>query len=342
MTAPTAIGIDFGGTTIKPALIQDGKILHYGEVIDTVRTGGSNAIIEALIVTVAELRKMCPETVAIGVGLPGPVDSINGIVHRLSNVPGWNDVPLRDVLHKRTGLHTAIENDAKSMTYAEWKYGAARNHRNVVCVTLGTGVGGGLIINGRLYRGSALGAGEIGQMSIDYNGRRGNYANPGALEKYVGNNQIAERAQKLYADAGKVMQIEQCTPAAMDAAAHAGDPIALGLWPNWAWSWALRSRMWSGCSIRTRLSWAVAWPVQANCSSSQSAARSSPSRCRLSTRACTSSPRLWAMTPGSSAAPRWRWIACPRDRTRRARFSALSCPFPRTLLFFNYFLNVRS
>ena len=230
MIALTAIGIDFGGTTIKSALIEEGKILHRGQLIDTLRTGDSGAIIEALLARIAELRRVRPDTVAIGVGLPGVVDTVNGVVHRLSNVPGWNDVPLRDLLRRRTGLHAAIENDAKSMTYAEWKYGAARNGRNVVCITLGTGVGGGLILNGQLYRGSFLGAGEIGQMSIDYQGRPGNYGNLGAFEKYVGNAQIAERARKLYENAGKLVPIEQCTPAALDDAAQAGDPIACQLW----------------------------------------------------------------------------------------------------------------
>jgi len=230
MTSPTAIGIDFGGTTIKSALIEDGKIIQRAEIIDTMNTGDSSAIIDALLARIATLRKARPDTVAIGVGLPGIVDSVNGIVHRLSNVPGWNDVSLTDLLARRTGLHAAIENDAKCMTYAEWKYGAARNGKNVVCITLGTGVGGGLILNGQLYRGSFLAAGEIGQMSIDYHGRPGNYGNPGAFEKYVGNHQIAERGQKLYESAGKLVPIEDCTPAALDAAALAGDPTALQLW----------------------------------------------------------------------------------------------------------------
>jgi glucokinase len=230
MSEPTAIGIDFGGTTIKSALIEGGKIIGRGEVIDTLNTGDSTAIIDALLNRVAALRKLRPETVAIGVGLPGIVDSVNGIVHRLSNVPGWNDVRLTDLLARRTSLHAAIENDAKCMAYAEWKYGAARNGNNVVCITLGTGVGGGLILNGKLYKGSGLGAGEVGQMSIDFQGRPGNYGNPGAFEKYVGNHQIAERAQKMYESAGKLVALEDCSPAAMEAAAHAGDPTALQLW----------------------------------------------------------------------------------------------------------------
>ena len=230
MTSPTAIGIDFGGTSIKSAVIQGGEIIQRGDVIDTLRTGDSSAIIDALLSNIAKLRVARPETIAIGVGLPGIVDSVNGIVHRLSNVPGWNDIPLRDLLRQRTGIHAEIENDANAMAYGEWKYGAARNGTNVLCITLGTGVGGGLILNGQLYRGSGLGAGEVGQMSIDYQGRTGNYGNLGALEKYVGNAQIAERVQQMYENAGKLVALEQCTPAALDAAALAGDPIARQLW----------------------------------------------------------------------------------------------------------------
>jgi glucokinase len=227
-----AIGIDFGGTTVKSALVEDGKIVQRGEVIDTMHSGNSSAIIDALVSRVADLRLIRPDVVAIGVGLPGITDSVNGIVHRLSNVPGWTDVPLRDVLASRTGLHAAIENDAKCATYAEWKYGAARNGKNIVCVTLGTGVGGGLIIEGKLYRGSFLGAGEIGQMSINYEGPIGNYGNRGAIEKYVGNHQIAERGQQYYEAAGKLLSLEQCSPEALANAAHAGDSVAKQLWAH--------------------------------------------------------------------------------------------------------------
>ena len=230
MSSPTAIGIDFGGTTIKCALVEDGKIIQRGDLIDTLHSGDSSAIEEALLGRIAQLRAIRPDTVAIGVGLPGIIDSVNGIVHRLSNVPGWNDIPLCDLLQRRTGLYAAIENDAKCMAYAEWKYGAARNGKNVVCVTLGTGVGGGIILDGRLYRGSFLGAGEIGQMSIDYQGLPGNYGNLGAIEKYVGNHQIAERGQRLYESAGRLVSLEQCTPAVLAAAAQAGDPVARQLW----------------------------------------------------------------------------------------------------------------
>jgi glucokinase len=224
-----AIGIDFGGTTIKSGLVAEGRIVQSGAIIETQNYGSPGDIVEALLQVVEKLRAPAPVT-AIGIGLPGLIDSVNGIVHELTNVPGWRDVGLRDLLQGRTGLPVAIENDANAMAYGEWKYGAARDARHVVCITLGTGVGGALILDGRLYRGAQLGAGEIGHMSIDLHGRPGPYGNLGGLEEYVGNQQIAERAFELYQQAGAARDLAECTPAQLAAAAQGGDAIAAQLW----------------------------------------------------------------------------------------------------------------
>ena len=224
-----AIGIDFGGTTIKSGLVSNGQILAHGSVIHTQKYANADAVFEALLKVVDELRAGA-EVKALGVGLPGIIDSVSGIVHELTNVQGWTEFPLRDMLFKRTGLPSTIENDANAMAYGEWKYGAARNGRHVVCITLGTGVGGGLILDGRLYRGAQLGAGEPGHMSIDFKGLPGPYGNFGALERYVGNNQIAARAVELYRQAGIRKTVEESTPLDLERLARAGDAVALGLW----------------------------------------------------------------------------------------------------------------
>ena len=229
-TTRTAIGIDFGGTTIKSAVIQDGRVLAHGEVIDTQLYADAESLIAAMLQVIATLRAAHPEVAAVGVGLPGLVDSVNGTVHALTNVAGWNDVPLRAILAERTGLVAIIENDAKAMAYGEWKYGAAKDGRHVLCITLGTGVGGALILDGRLYRGAQLAAGEIGHASIDYRGLPGPYGNPGGLEEYVGNQQIAARAAQLYREAGRAVPVEKCTPLDLERAARGGDAIACGLW----------------------------------------------------------------------------------------------------------------
>lgn len=225
-----AIGIDFGGTTIKSGLVRDGEIVARGTVLDTQRCGGPEAIVDALVDVVDHLRASAPGVAGIGIGLPGIVDSVNGVVHELTNVAGWIETPLREIIRERTGLVTTIENDANAMAYGEWKYGAAVGARHAVCITLGTGVGGALILDGRLYRGASLGAGEIGHMSIDYRGLRGPYGNLGCLEEYVGNSQIALRAMQLYSAEGIEKSASECSPLALDQAARAGDRIALGLW----------------------------------------------------------------------------------------------------------------
>lgn len=225
-----AIGIDFGGTSIKSGLVRDGHIVRRAHPIDTRRCGGPEDILQALVSIATELKSGGDNVVALGIGLPGVVDSVRGIVHELTNVPGWDDIPLRELLRERTGLPTTIENDANAMAYGEFKSGAAREGRHVVCVTLGTGVGGALILEGKLYRGARLGAGEIGHVSIDYRGVPGPFGNSGALEKYVGNNQIAERASELYARAGIRKTLAECTPRDIDRAARAGDKVAIALW----------------------------------------------------------------------------------------------------------------
>jgi glucokinase len=155
---------------------------------------------------------------------------VNGRVRELSNVPGWLDVPLAALLREKTGLASIIENDANAMAYAEWKFGAGRDRANVVCLTLGTGVGGGLILDGKLFRGSQLGAGEIGQMILEPRGVPGHYGNFGALEKYVGNREIIERATKLYAAADLTHATDEITPLSLEKAAKNGDRIAIKLW----------------------------------------------------------------------------------------------------------------
>jgi glucokinase len=227
-----SIGIDFGGTSIKSGLVRGGEIVRRGEPIGTQQCGGPEAIIDALVRLIAKLCEGQSDVKAVGLGLPGLVDSVNGVIHELTNVAGWSEVPLRDILRERTGIFVTVENDAKAMAYGEFRHGAARDARHIVCITLGTGVGGALILDGRLYRGAQLGAGEIGHMSIDYCGKAGPFGNFGCLEEYVGNSQIAHRASERYRAAGRDLSPEQCTPIDLAKAALAGDALALQLWED--------------------------------------------------------------------------------------------------------------
>ncbi len=230
ITQPVAIGIDFGGTSIKLGLVAAGGLTQRAESISTLAYHRAEDLLAAMLVAIDSLRAQNPDVVAVGAGLPGIVDSRSGIVHHLTNVPGWVNIPLRELLAMHTGLPAVIENDANAMAYAEWKFGAGRRHANVVCLTLGTGVGAGLILNGQLFRGSHMGAGEVGNMSIDFRGVPGPYGNFGALERYIGNGPIAVRAAARYEAAGQPRPITECIPHLLSEAALQGDVVAREIW----------------------------------------------------------------------------------------------------------------
>jgi glucokinase len=229
-TDKTSIGIDFGGTSVKLGVCRGDELLVTDEPIPTMQFHGPAALIGEMAARVAKLQKTYPDICAIGVGVPGLVDFDHGFVHELTNVPGWKHVPLKAILSEKTGLPVLVENDANAMTYAEFRHGAARGLKNVIGLTMGTGIGGGLVLDGKMFRGSGFVAGEIGQMSIDYTGKAGHYGNLGALEKYTGNQQIAEHAVLRYSEAGIEKDIAECTPKKIADAAQAGDDIARQIW----------------------------------------------------------------------------------------------------------------
>ncbi len=222
------IGIDFGGTSVKIGLLSEVLGGAAPEVVVTADHDGPEALVDAMADVVAALRERCPAAAAVGCGVPGLVDVPGGVVKIVTNVPGWEDIPLRELLAEKTGLPAAIDNDANCMAYAEFRHGAARGYTDVVALTLGTGIGGGLIIGGELYRGSRCAAGEIGQMSIDYRGKTGPYGQPGGLETYIGNRQIGELAAARLHD--KPEPEGGWTPKALAERAAAGDAAANDIW----------------------------------------------------------------------------------------------------------------
>jgi glucokinase len=228
--AQPIIGIDMGGTSVKLGVCEGSTVLHKDEPIITEDFPGADAIVGEMARRVGGLREKFPTAAAIGVGVPGFVDAKTGIVHELTNVPGWREVLLGRELRELTGLPAVAENDANCMGVAELRHGAARGLTDFLAITLGTGVGGAVFINGQLYHGARSGAGEAGQMSIDYRGVPGPHGNVGALERYVGNKQVADRAQALFAEAGIVRSDDDCSPARLAAAAAEGDTIALKVW----------------------------------------------------------------------------------------------------------------
>lgn len=230
--SPLTIGIDFGGTSVKTAVVFQSHIIDHAPPIATQDFDSHESLINAMVRVIEDLRARHPQVAAVGVGMPGFVNFEKGLVYNLTNVKDWTSVPLKKILQEKTGLPVVVDNDANCMAFAEWKVGSGRGFQHVVFISMGTGVGGAIIANGQMIRGAYHGAGEIGQTSIDYQGRPGHYGNLGALEDYVGNGEISAKARETYTAAGIQKGIEECSPAALATAAHHGDPIALAIWED--------------------------------------------------------------------------------------------------------------
>ncbi|MBR5330809.1 MAG: ROK family protein [Akkermansia sp.] len=227
-----SIGVDMGGTSIKFAVVRGTEIIDRAEPVRTQDFVAPDAIFAEVGKRLRELIARYPQVKAVGMGIPGFVDHDKGIADSLTNVPGWYDVPVRAMLEEMTGLPAAVDNDANCMAYAEWKLGAGKGLNDLVCLTLGTGVGSGIVANGRMLRGSLGAAGELGHVSIDYQGRPGYYHNFGALENYIGHPRIQEDAAAAYAAAGQEKSFEDCAPYPLELAAKEGDAIALEMWDS--------------------------------------------------------------------------------------------------------------
>jgi glucokinase len=225
-----AIGVDFGGTTVKVGVVDGDRVIDKAPPIATQDYLTAAPLIDDIARIVRELCLRFPEVAAIGAGMPGFVDFPTGRVHRLTNVEGWTDISLKKELEDRLDLPAIIDNDANAMAYAEWKFGAGMGCQHLVALTLGTGVGGGLVIDGKMARGANSVGSELGHISINYKGRTGPYGNPGGLEEYIGNNEIVARARELYREAGQRLSLDNCSPKTLAASAEAGDPVAIQVW----------------------------------------------------------------------------------------------------------------
>jgi glucokinase len=198
------IGVDLGGTNIVAgAMPLDGSREIAMRTAPTLADGGADAVVERIAAMIEEvIAQTISETGAertdflgVGIGSPGPLDREKGIVIVTPNL-GWKNFPLRDEIAKRVKLDATLDNDANCATLGEFWCGAAVGGRNVIGMTLGTGIGGGLILDGKLYHGSSDAAGEIGHTTIDSTGRRCKCGNYGCLEAYASGPAIAERARE--------------------------------------------------------------------------------------------------------------------------------------------------
>jgi glucokinase len=181
-----------------------------------------------------ETRKTVPgaEFVGVGAGAPGPLDTRRGVVLLTPNL-GWVNLPLRQLLQDALGAPARIDNDANCAVLGEWWMGAARGAKHVIGITIGTGIGGGIIVDGRLYHGASDCAGEIGHTTVEVNGRRCKCGNYGCLEAYASGPAIARRAVEAI-EAGQSSklpgyvngELEKITAQTVYQAAHDGDELA--------------------------------------------------------------------------------------------------------------------
>ncbi len=212
------VGIDLGGTGIKLGrFLKDGTCLETITVA-TPQPAKPNLVVKAIAQGVKQLN-LNYTCGAIGLGLPGPTDHARRIARKSINLPGWDDVPVAEWLEAQTGLPTVLENDANCAAMGEAWLGAGQEFQDFILLTLGTGVGGGIFLNGKLFTGRRGAAGELGLITLNPQGYPCRSGNQGSLEQYAAIGSIRRSTGK--------------EPATMGKLAQAGDPAALQFWEEY-------------------------------------------------------------------------------------------------------------
>lgn len=259
-----SIGVDLGGTDIKAGLVSSKGSISCRVVLPTnVEVGGpkvvasriAEAVRQVLVRADAAETEVISNEVRVGLGAPGLIIAETGVIHFSPNFPGWTDIPLVDYvnvelakLHPPKGsvgcnsqasanekykpVLKGMDNDVNAMTLGELRHGAGVGYESIVALTLGTGVGGGVVVDGQVYHGSQNTAGELGHTVVEPNGRYCGCGNQGCLEAYAGAKNIVERTQeKIETGQSTILTSTttdgtSLTPRKIAEAAQAGDPIA--------------------------------------------------------------------------------------------------------------------
>lgn len=212
------IGIDVGGTAIKLGrFLKDGTCLESLTLV-TPQPSTPEAVLEAIVPAVNQLNQH-RNCIALGVGTPGPADESGRIAKIAINLVGWQDVPLADWLEAKIGLPTIVANDANCAGLGEAWLGAGRKFNNLILLTLGTGVGGAIILDGKLFTGHQGAAGELGLITLNPEGPPCNSGNQGSLEQYV--------------SAQAIRRLRGQEPSQLGKLAQAGDKDALEFWHDY-------------------------------------------------------------------------------------------------------------
>lgn len=232
------IGIDVGGTNVKIALVDDnGKIIYSNSVPTYAKMGYEytvNNIKQAIKDLMKETNTTPSDIEGIGFDFPGQVDCKTGVVKLAPNIPGWVNVPIAQMIEDEFHIPTRIDNDVRCAALGELKFGAGRGCENFICITVGTGIGSGIVINGKVVRGATNAAGELGHIKLQMNGGPiCGCGDTGCLEAFASGPAIVAMAQE-YIKGGKstkfremaAVEAGEITPYMVAKAAEEGDPVA--------------------------------------------------------------------------------------------------------------------
>ena len=230
------IGVDVGGTNVKIALVSDkGKIIYSNSIPTRAEMGYEytiNSMKDAIRDLLKETKLNSSDIEAIGFGFPGQIDCEKGVVRLAPNIPGWVNVPIADIIKDEFGIPVKVDNDVRTAALGELNYGAGVGCQNLVCITVGTGIGSGLVVNGKLVRGANNAAGEIGHIKLNaQGGPLCGCGDRGCLEAYASGPSIVAMAEE-YIRGGKSTKYRELanpdiTPYVVAVAAKEGDPVAI-------------------------------------------------------------------------------------------------------------------
>jgi glucokinase len=237
-TGTPVLALDIGGTKLAVAVVTPDGGVHGLRVRPTRRDEGPQAVIGRLFAmgheAVAEAG--LGPVGAVGIACGGPLDAPSGLLQSPPHLPGWDDIPIGPLAATEFGVPFALENDATAAAVAEHRYGAGRGLGSLVYLTVSTGVGGGVVLDGRLHRGAAGNGGELGHITVRRGGRACSCGRRGCVEAYASGSSIAARAAEALADPppgeppSTLAGLAAVTAADVSAAAAAGDPLAARVW----------------------------------------------------------------------------------------------------------------
>jgi len=232
------LAIDLGGTKMITALISNKGQMLVREYCSTLADEGPESVIKRIFSAIDHLLSLrnisSSQLNSISIASAGVIDMEKGIITSSPNLPGWYDIPLRGILEEKYKVNTFLINDANAAALAEHRFGAGKGVNNLIYITVSTGIGGGIIVNGELYLGSSGGAGEIGHTTVDVNGTRCNCGNIGCLEVLASGTAVAKEAIRRVSHGEKSSltemaegKIENITAEQVSLAAQDGDSLAL-------------------------------------------------------------------------------------------------------------------